>query len=1351
MKKILYTALLCALCLPMFALDAPNPTNPSDGITGAYVRQQIYWSTVSGAGKYELQMDTTGKFNSPELIEKTYTSNSSQYVYGLRYHTKYYWRMRYVSSNSDDVKSDWCAVRTFTTIARPTLELINDSDATQNYYPKQTFKWKTTFGSTKYVVEIDTVEDFSSKAKCQYTYSDSEKSSDTYYSTTIGNLYLGCFNYWRVKAYNAKDSSEWSKTFRFHTLRKAKGSRPDGLTNAYTQQTLYWTYYTGLDKVIIELDTTASFNSPALRKINDSGSSSDYCYHTESNLYFGTTYYWRVKSYHAKDTTDWSAVLSFTTYNFCTLSTPADSATNRYTSGTLYWKYSTGISKYQVQMDTVKTFDSPALYTKMESASSNDNAYMSYSELYFGKTYYWRVRECHQNDTSKWSETRCFTTYRHCTLNAKPTDNATEVSTSPSIYFDYASGISKYQMQLDTTPAFNSPELISHIESASGSSNAYHSYTDLYFGTTYYRRVRECHSKDTTDWSPTHCFTTIVSAAYASNSITKGATGQSIKPKLYYYYRSYIDSIEIQIDTTENFNSTQLQVIRAREENSSSYCWEQPQKELLYGTLYYWRIRDKHARDVSDWTTPRYFTTTYITPAVTAVSPADLEVVIAENNATDFTWNLYPSATEYTWQLAESNSFDSIIMQQSVSDTTMAVQLPLNRNLYWRVQAFVPTVGRSAWSTVRALSTKDSASLYSLGTPVISKPAEDQLSNCYTRLYFNWSTVSGAAKYVLQIDTTATFNSPELIEQSFTSVKDNVIWNLRYGTRYYYRVRALAENGMDKSRWSTTRQLTTMSSATPTSPNDPQVESVWYPNPTMKWKNSYGSTKYTIEVDTTSRFDSPAKMSKTYSTYASNTDETLSQDFTSLYLGKMTYWRVKAENNKYSADWSETLSFKTYNNAECSSPADGASDRYTTLSLYWKRINGLPKVIIELDTVSDFSSAAKRVVNSYAYYDDDDNTTVSGLYFGKTYYWRVRYYHDNDTTRWSAIRSFSTYNCCNLSSPADDATNRLTTSKLYWEWSKGISRYQVQVDTVNTFNSPALVSVIESASSSDYAYYQYEKLLFGTSYYWRVRECQENDTSRWSEIRKFTTYARGLQGSTPADGATNIYVCPLLRIDYTNNISTYFVQLDTAKTFDSGLLRTEKVTCSSSSYAYWDVTDTLLYGTTYYWRVADAHEKDTSDWAWPYSFTTAYQLPGPGIVSPQNQTVVQDNQLVVFSWNACGDATTYVIQVATDGQFNNIVHEEIVNGTSTSFVLKPAAGSTATDGIYYWRVQAINDKGRSPWSTIWCVKTQSSTPTVLENAECEMQNAKWIENGRLLIMHGGKVYDATGRCVLGSR
>ena len=79
----------------------------------------------------------------------------------------------------------------------------------------------------------------------------------------------------------------------------------------------------------------------------------------------------------------------------------------------------------------------------------------------------------------------------------------------------------------------------------------------------------------------------------------------------------------------------------------------------------------------------------------------------------------------------------------------------------------------------------------------------------------------------------------------------------------------------------------------------------------------------------------------------------------------------------------------------------------------------------------------------------------------------------------------------------------------------------------------------------------------------------------------------------------------------------------------------------------------------------------------------------------------------VLSWGAAtGGMADYLVQVATDAGFTNIVFSRTV-GDGTSVIVEPAL---APNTVHYWRVQARNGCGDADWSTVRSFTTGITFP-----------------------------------------
>ncbi|MCQ2277030.1 MAG: hypothetical protein MJZ87_08825, partial [Bacteroidales bacterium] len=296
-----------------------------------------------------------------------------------------------------------------------------------------------------------------------------------------------------------------------------------------------------------------------------------------------------------------------------------------------------------------------------------------------------------------------------------------------------------------------------------------------------------------------------------------------------------------------------------------------------------------------------------------------------------------------------------------------------------------------------------------LAAPTLYSPA-DNLTGAWTRQDFQWTKVTNATGYTFQIDTTASFDSPLLYEatQSSTSstYQSRIHNNMRYGTTYYWRVRAY--NATDTSAWSTIRQLLTTDRVVLDSPsNDTSSTGSWYTRQEFSWRNSKGSTSYILQLDTTPDFNSPILRSFTKTNSQSNTDTYVSYVVNDMRYGTMHYWRVCAINTVDTSGWSDTWQFHTTDRVVLDSPSNDTSSTgswYTRQEFSWRNSKGSTSYILQLDTTPDFNSPILRSftkTNSQSNTDTYVSYVVNDMRYGTIYYWRVCAINTVDTSGWS--------------------------------------------------------------------------------------------------------------------------------------------------------------------------------------------------------------------------------------------------------------------------------------------------------------------------------------------------------------
>ena len=128
-----------------------------------------------------------------------------------------------------------------------------------------------------------------------------------------------------------------------------------------------------------------------------------------------------------------------------TLNEPEDGEMGQPADALLNWSAVTGealVILYEVQLSLDQDFTDPVTFPKTDLTSLQMN------NLIFGELYYWRVRAYDNELVSPWSEEWSFNVLNSIVLD-KPNDNSM-VYADPMIQWDAVSGLSLYQLQLDS-------------------------------------------------------------------------------------------------------------------------------------------------------------------------------------------------------------------------------------------------------------------------------------------------------------------------------------------------------------------------------------------------------------------------------------------------------------------------------------------------------------------------------------------------------------------------------------------------------------------------------------------------------------------------------------------------------------------------------------------------------------------------------------------------------------------------------------------------------------------------------------------------------------------------------------
>jgi hypothetical protein len=674
------------------------------------------------------------------------------------------------------------------------------------------------------------------------------------------------------------------------------------------------------------------------------------------------------------------------------LSLPANGAVDQMPDVVLDWNAvtggNTGIIKYDIQLDTDPAFPNPVNFqTEFLSAYQT-------SLLLFGQNYYWHVRAVDGNDVSGWSDTWSFRVIRRIVLDS-PVDAAT-VSTEVEFKWDSISGISQYQLQIDTSFYWNAVN--------SGQSGNLFGAAAL---------------DDTHAW-------------------ILGAGGLI----LFFDGTSFVEQ-ESNI-STDLYNADFLDV-------NNGWAVGKGGKITHY--------------DGTAWSAQSSGTT------------ADLNgigMLDANNGYAVGKGGIMRYYNGTTWSSLDTVQLKDLNKVAVVDATHM-----------WAVG-------------------KGGVILFNDGT--------------------GWAAqTSGTNKDINAVAFTSADHGWAVGKSGLILEYNSGTWKVYSNGQTYPDLISLNFNGPDNA-WAVGKTGTVL-----------QYDGIeWYSSTagTGKTLNGValtGSIGFMAgEAGTMLRYTGEAFNSPVVQTFTIPSSE-LTATIINFPFGEKFFWRMKAIHALSASEWSGANSINIQATVELDSPDDGAVGQNLDVLLKWKKYSNLVTYEIQIDDDPAYGSPVFLTSSGIS-------ISAEQLKFGIEYFWRVRALHVGDTSAWTDSRSFTTVNSVTLISPANNAVNVGLSPLLDWADITGITRYVIQVA-----ESPDFTNIVaEGYTPADQSSANVPVVLNkGVTYYWHVRAENGLDISGWSPTWAFTTLPPVGIEEQPFENKFNVYPNPadkIVNIEITENL-----------------------------------------------------------------------------------------------------------------------------------------------------------------------------------------------------------------------
>ena len=647
--------------------------------------------------------------------------------------------------------------------------------------------------------------------------------------------------------------------------------------------------------------------------------------------------------------------------------------------------------------------------------------------------------------------------------------------------------------------------------------------------------------------------------------------------------------------------------------------------------------------------------------------------------------------TIYQLQVSEDSTFETTVIDidtiQSV--TYYASGLDSTVNYFWRVRYKNDGDDWQKWSDVYNFRTH----INQTDTPVLINPP-DGSEDEYTKIMLRWEKGNFADSVHFQVSTSADFSTLMVNAFKLNMFVDSwELTNLDLSTEYFWRVRFHNQEGWGdfSDVWSFTTYTDSVKAPTLVYPLDgAEGLSSGYNYNKIEWNSVDYCYRYYYQASLVSDFSSLIENNNTTSPFGiiRNPGVTISDTI---------YCRVRhLYSSGVSSKWSEVREFYTIDHTnsvtpDLVSPEDGdiISIENGNPVLEWKSYNQRG-YNIQVASNEDFNDPEIDNTQTTSHLEERTFTTAE---IGSTYYWRVRTQaYEQPWSDWSEVRSFTIITDNEdpkplLCVPSDNARGQKTDSLwLKWNNAPGANTvYDARWQAYYTFDyrTPQGLQTLRVANAFDNEYFEapIEDWRFGF-------EVQTTSGASSNFVAEGGVERIDLEWDIPED---NNYI----------GFNLYrFVQINEEEFGDTVQVNQQLILDST-------FTDfSVLPDSTYYYvyRVLQTNLQESDDSKIASATAISSTLLPPNLLFPPDDSTNMETT-ITLDWDEPSGAEEYVLQIATDEYYTNIIlNEEGI--LSSNYTVQ----GLTNDQWYYWRVKAEGVQGTSLWSNIWAFHTKPRLP-----------------------------------------
>jgi hypothetical protein len=455
---------------------------------------------------------------------------------------------------------------------------------------------------------------------------------------------------------------------------------------------------------------------------------------------------------------------------------------------------------------------------------------------------------------------------------------------------------------------------------------------------------------------------------------------------------------------------------------------------------------------------------------------------ILDTEYVDFNWNDVGGADRYVIEVARDISFWDIVERDSnlvVSGFTN-VQPLQSGTYYWRVTShndngYSPRSGAFVFTTYITMT-----------APLLQAPPDGYITDS-SYINFDWSDVSRADHYIIEIATNSNFSSLVEFDSSLTTSSYRNVGALANGT-YYWRVTGY--NSYMYSPRSAPRSFTVnnlLAAPTLIAPEDGFLTDTAYV--AFDWNDVTGAVSYVFEAATDSFFN----------TVIAVDSAVVGSSYGHSFSDATYYWRVTAFNGTQHSPRSLVRDFQVRTSLSAPNllaPPDGFVADTNRVDFDWGDVPGATRYVFEAASDSNFANVmivdSSRIASSYP---------QAGPFADGHYFWRVSATNGMIFSPRSSMRDFTVNTTAGvpaplLLAPGDGYISSSAYIAFDWTDVPDTVYYLFELAGDPDFSNMVIVDSMVQPSS-----YTNSDSLSNGEFHWRVKATNGYTWSPYSEAR----------------------------------------------------------------------------------------------------------------------------------------------------------------------------------------------------------------------------------------------------------